>query len=166
MARHDNGAELAAMRRYDAEPYAELRVAAAEQMKITELRLAKLLQAAGSQPRGHAGHAAGAVEQHPVAGVASETAAASSQWARVATLSIVEQADKAIRGAAAGYPAEAAQAAAARRSGRLRAHFPSPRGDGHGAVLPSQTAGSPGVSAAAACCVCNGPLPNFSSLVG
>ena len=120
---------MACFGRFGAEPYAELRAAAAEQMKITELRMAKLLDAArgsGSSPMGPP-HGAGGIDAHPTAGPASAASAPSRQ----------EEATSAV-----SFAAEPADAAA-RRAGRLRAHFLPPPG-GHGLVA-SPTAASPGV---------------------
>ena len=123
--------------RCGAEPYAELKVAAAEQMKITELRLAKLLPApaagpAGGRPRPPLG--AGGVQPNPTAGSPSDAGAAAGQLAG---------ADEAA--AAAPGSSTAAAQAAERRSGRLRAHFLPRGGDAPGAVGPSPVAASPGV---------------------
>ena len=129
---------LAVVGRHSAEPYAELRVAAAEQMKITELRLAKLLPApAPSQPSGRPSPplGAGGVQRHSTAGSASGAAAGQ-----------LEEADQAAAAAAPGSTAAAAQAAE-RRSGRLRAHFLPRGGDSPSAVVPSPTAAPPGVCA-------------------
>ena len=115
--------------RYDAEPYVELRVAAAEQMKITELRLAKLLESTRGTGRGPAGPplGAGGVDAHPTAGDAASAARTPSGREAAAT----------------GFsPAVEPAGAAARRAGRLRAHFVQPGGLG---VVASPTAASPGV---------------------
>jgi len=122
--------------RCGAEPYAELKVAAAEQMKITELRLAKLLPAPAASPPGGRSRpplGAGGVQPNPTAGSPSDAGAAAGQCAR---------SDQA---AAAPDSLTAAAQAAERRSGRLRAHLLPRGGDGPGVVMPSPTAASPGV---------------------
>ena len=106
----------------------ELRVAAAEQMKITELRLAKLLDATRGAGHGPAGPplGAGGVGAHPTAGSSCAAGTPSGQ----------EDAASAVSPAA--EPAEAA----ARRAGRLRSHFLRLGGP---SVVASPTAASPGV---------------------
>jgi hypothetical protein len=115
--------------RYDTEPYAELRVAAAEQMKITELRLVKLIESTRGAGRGPAGPplGAGGVDAHPTAG--DTASAAGTPSGREGAVSAVG-------------PAEEPVGAAARRAGRLRAHFVQPGGPG---LVASPTAASPGV---------------------
>ncbi len=105
-------------------------------MKITELRLAKLLPApaaspSGGRPRPPLG--AGGVRPNPTAGSPPDAGAAAGQH---------EEADEA---AASSDSLTAAQQAAERRSGRLRAHLLPRGGDGPGVVVPSHTAASPGV---------------------
>ena len=94
--------KLAACCRATADPYAELKVAADEQMKITELRLAKLLGVP----------ATGGQESSPSeATMESAVAQADRESANLHTVHAA---------AAARTPATAA---AERRTGRLRAHL-------------------------------------------